>query len=214
MKKVISLIILISSVFAVTAQAQENENEFKSIFGQKKKSNKVSHGGFGAFGVGYANIDGRDALTLNLRGAWVINHNMALGLSGTGFFNNLDKATSNTRDYLGGGYGGFFFQPIIFPQWPVHISIPVVVGGGAVSTIPYDYWDWNLPPYTQDYDVFFVVEPGIEIELNMAKFFRMGLGATYRYTNGVVMAYPNGVEVSTRALDGFNFHLNFKFGKF
>ena len=62
--------------------------------------------------------------------------------------------------------------------------------------------------------MFFVVEPGVEVELNMARFFRMGLGATYRYTNGVVLSYPDGTEVPLRALDGLNFHVNFKFGKF
>lgn len=214
MKKILSLLILVCICLPSMVLAQENENEFKSIFKKKKNTNQVTHGGFGAFGAGYSEIDGRDALTLNLKGAWVINHNIALGLSGTAFFNNLDKAAGGNQDYLGGGYGGFFFQPILFPQWPVHITFPVVLGGGAISTIPQNYWDWTGPVPGQDYDVFFVVEPGVEIELNMARFFRMGLGATYRYTNGVVLSYPDGTQVPLRALDGFNFHVNFKFGKF
>ena len=108
MKKVISIIILSIFLIPVSVLAQENENEYRSIFGKKKDPHKVSHGGFGAFGAGYTVIDGRDALKLNLKGAWVINHNIALGLSGTAFFNNLDKAAGGSQDYLGGGYGGFF----------------------------------------------------------------------------------------------------------
>lgn len=207
------IIIILLAFIPGILMAQENQNEYKSIF-NKKSDQKIDNGGFGSFGVGYGQIDGRDAINMTINGAWLINHSVALGFSGTGFFNNLDKSTSTNQDYLGGGYGGFFFQPILFPNIPVHLAFPIVIGGGAISTIPQDYWDWSVPPYYNDYDVFFVVEPGIELEINMVRFFRFAIGATYRYTNGVLLSYPDGTEVPLRALDGFNFHATFKFGKF
>ena len=41
-----------------SAMAQENQNEYRSIF-NKKADQKIDHGGYGAFGVGYPNIDGK-----------------------------------------------------------------------------------------------------------------------------------------------------------
>ncbi len=205
---------LLASI-TLTAMAQENQNEYRSIF-NKKADQKISHGGYGAFGVGYTTIDGKDAILLNFKGAWVINHSIALGFSGTGFFNNLSKTADTNEHYLGGGYGGFYFEPILFPKSPVHLSFPVLIGAGGVATIPYNNWDTHWGPYSyqDDYDVFFVFEPGVELEFNMVKFFRIAVGASYRLTNGIILNNPANLQVPTDALDGFNVYLNFKFGKF
>ena len=201
-------------LFGITTStiAQENQNEYKSIF-NKKADQKIAHGGYGAFGVGYTTIAGKDAILINFKGAWIINHNIALGFSGSTFFNNLDKSANMQDVYLAGGYGGFYFEPIILSKSPVHLTLPVLIGGGGVSTIPGN-WDSNSNFYPYDYDIFFVIEPGVELELNMVKFFRIGLGASYRFTNGVLLDYGTGNEVPKDALDGFNFYINFKFGKF
>jgi hypothetical protein len=209
--KILSTAILI--VMITSAMAQENQNEYRSIF-NNKADQKIDHGGYGAFGVGYTTIDGKDAILINFKGAWLINHNIALGFAGSGFFNNLDKSTNSNDQYLGGGYGGFYFEPIIFHKSPVHLAFPILIGGGGVSTIPHNYMDWDNSYYPYDYDIFFVVEPGVELEFNMVKFFRIALGASYRLTNGIVLTYPTAGDVSKNALDGFNFYLNFKFGKF
>lgn len=207
------LIIVFSVLISVGISAQENQNEYKTIF-NKKEDQKVDHGGYGSFGVGYTQIDGKNAMQLSFKGAWVIDHHIALGLAGYSFFNNLDKEAANTNDYfLAGGYGGFYFEPIIFPQSSVHLSFPIFIGGGGVSTIPNDYNDWNYS-YKYDYDIFFVFEPAVEIEFNVVKFFRLAVGTSYRLTNGVILSYPYGNEVSANALDGFNFYMIFKFGKF
>jgi hypothetical protein len=213
LQHILATVIII--LFSSDIMAQENQNEYRSIF-NKKADQKVSHGGYGAFGVGYTEIDGKEALLLNVKGAWVINHHIALGLAGTGFFNNLDKSSNTNEHYLGGGYGGFYFEPIIFPKSPMHLSFPILIGAGGITSIPHNYWglDWDNVHGGYDYDVFFVVEPGVELEFNMVKFFRIAVGASYRLTNGVVLNYSADNAVPVGALDGFNFYLNFKFGKF
>ena len=213
MKKLCILTVAILIGMSTTIMAQENQNEYRSIF-NKKSDQKIDHGGYGAFGVGYTTIASKDAILLNFKGAWVINHNIALGFAGSSFFNNLDKTSTSPDEYLGGGYGGFYFEPIILSKSPVHLTFPVLIGGGAVSTIPKNYWDWDNNIYPYEYDIFFMVEPGVELELNMVKFFRIALGASYRFTNGVVLNYTAGNEVPKDALDAFNFYINFKFGKF
>ena len=203
----IAVFLLVSTI----SMAQENQNEYRSIF-NKKADQRVSHGGYGSFGVGYTTIDSKDAILMNFKGAWVINHSVALGFSGTGFFNNLSKSLNN-EDYLGGGYGGFYFEPILLAKSPLHLSFPILIGGGGISVIPNNYWDWDSFNYQYNYDVFFLVEPGVELEINMVKFFRVAIGASYRFTNGVLLNYSATEQVPVDAMDGFNFFMNFKFGK-
>lgn len=208
------LTIVVSIMLAANISAQENQNEYKTIF-NKKDDKRVDHGGYGSFGIGYTQIDGKNAMQLSFKGAWVIDHHIALGLAGYSFFNNLDKKSANSNEYfLAGGYGGFYFEPIVAPQSPIHISFPILIGGGGVSAIPDDYNDWEYGRYKYDYDIFFVFEPGVEIEFNVVKFFRLSVGASYRLTNGIILNYPLGNEVDANALDGFNFYMIFKFGKF
>jgi hypothetical protein len=54
-----------------------------------------------------------------------------------------------------------------------------------------------------------VVEPAIELEFNMARFFRMAATASYRYTSNITL-----FDTDEDVLRGLNFGLTFKFGKF
>jgi len=212
--KLILTTVIISVISLSVAQGQNNQNEFISVF--KKKEGRTEHGGYGAISFGYGSIDGKAALQTSIRGAWVIDHNIALGFAGYGFINNLEKTNDINEYYLGGGYGGFYFEPIILPNSPIHVSFPILIGGGGISTIPSNYMEFDPGfDFLYQYDVFFVFEPGVDLEINMVKFFRIGLGASYRFTNGVLLTYPvSNNTVPKNVLDGFNFYMNLKFGKF
>jgi hypothetical protein len=221
MKLKTTLILLISIVLVSSGMAQDNKNEFKTIF-KKDEGKSVTHGGYGSIGLGYTKIDGRDAITMGGRMAWILNHHIAIGVAGNGFFNSVEKVNSPGDYYMAGGYGGLFVEPILMPSSPVHVSFPIIFGLGGVvakhgNVWEDQYWDDNY----YDKDAFLVFEPGAEVEFNVVKFFRISLGASYRMTNGVVLQYKyynNGEliikDVPTKALDAFNFNLNFKFGWF
>jgi hypothetical protein len=214
MKKAILLITVIFLGVNLFAQ-EENRNpqEYRTLFG----GDETSHGGYGGLSVNYTQIDGKDAVMVGARGAWVINHGVALGIAGYGFANdmNYEKTINNiTADYLlAGGYGGLLIEPIIGAKWPVHVSIPILIGAGGVAYVN-QYWNnYNDPyyhdPYKEDASAFFVLEPGIEIELNMVKFMRLAIGGYYRYTSGLDLA-----DSKSNILDGFSTGITLKFGKF
>ncbi|PLX04355.1 MAG: hypothetical protein C0595_03425 [Marinilabiliales bacterium] len=220
-KFIVPVLILILAVVNTT-NAQENKNEFKTIFNKEKNNNSISHGAYGAITIGYTQIDGKDGLQIGGRAAWVLNHHLAIGITGKGFFNNLKKTTEVGNYYLAGGYGGLFIEPIIAPKSPVHVSFPVIFGVGGLAAKYGNVWDNNY--YNDNYydtDVFLVLEPGLEVEFNVVKFMRIAIGGSYRLTNGVLLEYKyydnNDLimkDVPTNALDGFNFNLSFKFGWF
>jgi len=217
------LTLVISFVFAAGLMAQENKNEFKTIF-KEDQDQKVSHGGYGSINLGYTQIDGKDALQIGGRAAWIVNHHLALGVAGRSFFNNIHKTTSAGDYYLAGGYGGLFIEPIIAPNSPVHVSFPILFGGGGVAVNTGNMWDekYYHDDYYYDNDVFLVFEPGVEIEFNIVKFFRIAIGGSYRLTNGIILQNKYYIagnslvasDIPTNALDAFNFNINFKFGWF
>jgi hypothetical protein len=208
--------IMILGVTVFTYGQEEKNNEMKTIFGNT--DHKVSHGGYAAITVGYTQIDKVDAFTLGGRAAWVIDHHVALGLAGQGFINSIylqgywDQISQGQGYYLVGGYGGFFVEPIVAPNFPIHVSFPIMIGGGGLALNDYTWHDYNWDhdnynPY--DYDYYFVLEPGVELELNVEKFLRMAFGISYRFTSDLHMNY-----VPKDMMNGFNATVTFKFGKF
>ncbi len=209
MKKYIALILFIFTV--ALAQAQEENGEIKTLFGDKH----ISHGGYGAVSVNYSRIDGKDAILMGGRGAWIINHGIALGFAGAGFLNDYhynDQLQRNVN--LAGGYGGLLLEPILFAGFPVHISLPVMAGvGGVAYTSSYDPYDWEDSHYfVEEATSFLVLEPGVEIELNMVKFFRLSVGGYYRLTSNVRMSIDPALQPDV--LEGFSGGITLKFGKF
>ena len=101
-------------------------------------------------------------------------------------------------------------EPIIAPKIPVHISVPVLlgVGGVAYGVTRYDYYWENV---VENSDVFFIADIGLEVELNLVSFFRLTLGAYYRYTNDINVYYygSNDLAIPSNALRGWHTSLTF-----
>jgi hypothetical protein len=200
MKKTILIAMLFSLTLTAIAQRENdynNKGEIKTLFGQQGHSN----GGYGAFGVAYSMIDDVDAIVISGRGAWIVNHTLALGIAGGGFLNDYRYSTLYQEDVnLTGGYGGLLIEPIIFPKSPVHLSVPIVagVGGIAFTRAAYKNDPWEYEDYwVEDTDAFLVFEPGVEIELNLLRFFRLAFGVSYRMTSKI-----NLVETPSDVMNG------------
>ncbi len=205
---------LIAIFLAVTFGARaQNEGEYQDI--QTLMRGNESVGGYGAISMQYTELENRDAFVFGARGGVIVGHMITLGLGGSGFFNDLHyDATSGMDLSLAGGYGGFFFEPILFPKFPVHVAFPVLIGAGGVAVVSSDdNNDWSDNYNSEASDAFMVVEPGVEIELNVTRFFRFCIGGYYRYTSDIDIQDPM-FDVSTDILRGFSGGVTFKFGRF
>jgi hypothetical protein len=109
------------------------------------------------------------------------------------------------------------------PKSVVHFSVNCLIGAGVVTDIAslYNYNDSEgVRSIERDlpYSIFFVAEPGVAVELNVAKWFRLGLEVSYRIAPNSDLTYiESGVEKSIMkegAFDGLSVGLAFKFGKF
>lgn len=215
MKTTVLTIAIALMGFSALAQ----EGEMKTLFGEGRLS-----GAFGGFDMKVSPV--RDNLNLFLggQGGVIFNRHLYLGIAGYGMstrekFQGIDtRLPENTPnrdirlDMTGFGYGGLLIGYTIAPNSLVHIDIPVVIGAGGVDlsddriTLSDD--DYTLKPSIES-AAFFVAEPGINIELNMARFFRLGLGGGYRYIYGTEL-----VNVSDSDLSGWTANVSLKFGKF
>ena len=226
-KKIFTFLLAIMVVGLVSAQDNSKE-EMKLLFHKKNKENShIANGGYGSINMGWTQIDSHSAIVMGARFAWVANHHFSLGLAGNGFFSDFN--TNSNEDpseyFLAGGYGGLLFEPIVAPMSPVHVSFPVILGIGGVTASPANGWNdfnYNYNNYYYDNDMYFLVEPGVDVEFNIAKFFRLALEATYRLTDGVNLKYRyldnsnNEITeiVDKNALNGFNVGVSLKFGWF
>ncbi|MFK5856444.1 MAG: hypothetical protein QM503_09965 [Bacteroidota bacterium] len=227
--KIIKILPIVFAILVSFSAIAQEDDEMKTLF-KRSSSEKMSNGGYGSFSIGYSQVDSKDALQLGGRVAWIANHRFALGLAGYGFVNTMNKNYSADIDpsnyFLAGGYGGVFFEPIIMPNSPVHVSFPILLGVGGISAVEADNWE-NSSHYdnkTQYYDAdaFLVFEPGVDVEFNIVKFFRIAVGASYRLTNGVNLRYKyldndyaeHIIQIDKNALDSFTFNIGFKFGWF
>jgi len=242
----LSTLILLMTTFSALKAQDENKDEIKTLLGGVH-----SHGGYGGVCVRYTELMNQDGMQIGGRGAWIINHNFALGAGGMGFFNEAHKPKLSqditdllppddyllTKDYvLGGGYGGLIFEPIIGAKYPIHISLPILVGAGGVGYTRKQYDDNYTKPVDEEINpedlvedgaAFFVIEPGVEVELNLVKYVRVAFGAYYRFTTDINLetdiTITNTDNTTTSimkplcdkdVLRTFSFGVTFKFGKF
>ena len=217
MKKLVFITML--CVFAIGLNAQEME-EGRNDDGVRTLFNEDSFkGGYGAFDVRYGMLDDRDAVVIGGKGVWLLNHSFGIGAAGYGFITDFDQEVNlDLHHNLQGGYGGLYFEPIIAPKSPVHFSVPLFfgVGGVAYTTVDKydnDHWgnDWDDDDdyYVEDWDAFFIFKPGVEVEMNVLKFFRLGFGGYYNFTTDIDV-----METKKDAIQGWEAGISLKFGVF
>jgi hypothetical protein len=171
------------------------------------------HGGFGAISFKASEFNNKDIIMAGFRGGWIINRAMAIGFEGHGIiptaeYQNIDPNNS-LKSRSVGGYGGMFLEPIILSNKVVHVTFPVSGGGGWLGYIV----DWeqtnNYKNDLIDDDIFWYVEPGAAIELNVARNFRINLGASYRFTKDLDL-----MSTASSGFDAWNYCISLKFGSF
>ncbi|MFC2086925.1 hypothetical protein ACFLSA_02025 [Bacteroidota bacterium] len=197
MKKLIISVLVIISSFGLYAQ----DYEFKTILG----SDDIRLTGFGGPFMQFSQVDGKFAHFMGGGGGLILNDKLILGGFGNGMTNAIEATKYNEEDHkLEFGYGGLWFAYIISGRQAIHPVIHLQTGWGGINLI-----DQGENSIQNDFVTVFT--PIIELEMNITQFFRMAIGASYRYTVGVgaIDGYTDDMDFSGPG--GF---LSFKFGWF
>lgn len=196
MKKILAVFIIV--LFVSTIQGQEKDNEYRTIFG----SNKIHTSGFGGFNMEFSSIGGKFAFGAGGSGGVLLNDQVFFGGFGMGY--TLDKSVdigNFVYDNSSMGYGGLMFGYIFNGKAAIHPAIFLQTGWGAANF---------YQPFNSYNDNIFVLNPSIELEMNITRFFRVSVGGHYQFTMGI-NEYDS---LSNSDFSGPGGSISFKFGWF
>lgn len=137
--------------------------------------------------VQYAEILGESVFFSNVKGGfvfnekWVVGVNIGQSLNEIPRYNDLTMMTEN----LEFTQGGLYLEYRLFPHKLVHVSIPVNVGVLQTESEQDNFSPWGSYEDSREYTNFYL-EPGLNIELNVAKFIKFQVGASYRFNDAMI----------------------------
>ncbi len=150
---------------------------------------------------------------LGLRTGWIFNHSFSLGIGGSLFLTNIEANSPDTRNY-GMGYFGVILEYILKSKESPHVTMSTLIGGGIIG--PWHSYSCYSMGYSSgrfitsaNSDGFFVLEPGIDILINISWLIRIGAGVSYHFVSGI-----EKYGFSNSELSGFSLNLIFQLGLF
>ncbi len=169
-------------------------------------------GGFGAISFRTTDFLDETMVLAGVRAGWIINRTVGIGFEGHGIIPTTKYSGIDiTQDVFAlGGYGGMFIEMIVFSNYVVHLTFPTSAGAGWLG---YNQ-DWenssvNYDSPIIDEDIFWYVEPGANIEVNISRNFRMDLGISKRFTQDLELLNTNA-----SSFENLNYYVTLKIGGF
>ncbi len=171
-------------------------------------------GGFGAFSTKITELNGQAAVLTGGQLAVVLDHSLNIGLVGYGLATDVNANYIDTEgnDYFFEmGYGGLLVEPVLQPNKLVHLSFPVLLGAGWAGVSDKRFFNsrFNYDRDVVESDVFWVIEPGVNVEVNIWKIAKVGFGLGYRYIGDA--DFTNTKDANMSGLSG---NITFKIGWF
>jgi len=199
MKKIFLILLLISTIGYLSAQEKKNDN-IETLF---SKPSKV-RGYIGSL-TNITTLDGKTAYMSGVNVAGIFNDHFILGLYKLDLENSI---FSNNDNYIGSSinfdHKGLWLGYVFMPKRMIHFNANVQAGKGNL-----EIYDASLNSWLED-DFVFVITPSLEVEFNVAKFLRVGIGANYRFALDV-NEFNNYDDSDFSDLGAF---VSFKFGWF
>ena len=193
------------NVDIITGNRPRRKPEIKTLSGSMGHS-----GGFGALTFKSSKFIDETMVMAGLRGGWIINRSLAIGLEGYGIIPTAKFDGLSQFDAVAiGGYGGMFLEPIFFSNEVVHVTFPISAGSGWLGYHEdFDEGRFDNPELIEG-DVFWYVEPGANVELNLARNFRLALGVSKRFTQDLEL-----IDTGSKDFNKISYYLTLKIGSF
>jgi hypothetical protein len=216
MKHFISGILLLISTASLLAQSDSTQPVAPDPTKTLITSDNFTSGGFGGLVLKAGSMDGALGIFVGGRGGWVINRTFVVGGGGYGWANSMHMTgyPTNARDTNATfGYGGLELEYLINSSEIVHGTVMMLIGAGGFSVIERSDSDENAwyGGRTLYSTTTFVIEPAANVELNILRWLRLGVGAGYRVVTGID-ANINGRVYDNTTASGFFGVATIKFG--
>lgn len=178
---------------------------------------KLEVKGFGSPIVKLTQVHNEFDLMIGARGAILLNRALAIGIGGYSLASSIHVPNPQNNNFEM-EYAGLILEFVFPSDKLVHLSTNTLIGWGSLKNAanrnwmyydPYDDDSYHYANYNPVDDSFMVIEPELDLELNMTTFFRLGLGISYRYISGVEL-----MPLTNADLKGLATVFTFKVGKF
>ncbi|WP_306642685.1 hypothetical protein [Sanyastnella coralliicola] len=211
----IACLLLTTALNAQVETCIGNNGEMQTLFGGDR-----SFGGFIGLGTKFTTLNDQGGMMLGGEINGVFGHSLNVGFVGYGLVTDVygvNRDDDNQRLYYEMGYGGLNIEPVFFSRRAIHFSAPVVIGAGGIGESRQRFIDIDEFDEDQDYDwpdfynsdFFLVVEPGLQLEINLLRAVRLYGGASYRFVTDVDL--PN---TDVDRLGGISANFGLRFGWF
>ena len=181
MKVLVLIIGIITGLVSIAfAQDQVNEvgpkDQMQTLFGFDSKIT-----GYGTLETKYTQLLDKDAILIGGHGGVIFNSYFYFGLGAYGLVTPNQFVGSFPKESLDMymGYTGLMMGFNVMPTKVVHFSIPLFVGVGNLELEHDNIFVEN--------SAFLLFEPGLQLEVNVAQFLKIGLGAGYRMVQGTTL---------------------------
>lgn len=253
-KQTIAILTFLISISTLTAWAQtpteeKPKEETQTLLGNlnKKASTRINYlGAYFAPEIQYGSIAGSFTPISGMSAMFLVNKKLALGMAA------YETASDNfTPTSLGSSkilnmnaqYGGFKLEFTPKPNSVIHVSFPLLIGGGMANIDSVyavgkndkyennfgfgggrnedDHGERFRDNEGRNYDgdnenVFFMVQPGIKLEANLFKMGKVFIGANYRIASGnSTLTATNPILIpKSSQLSGLGVNFGMKLGVF
>jgi hypothetical protein len=192
--------------------ADQDDFNPNTIFGDATKD--MDHGGYGAVTMSYGKLLDYDVTFAGGRGGWVLDHKYIIGGGGYGLGTEIDVEDGDDTKKLDVDYGGLMLGYTFNPTGLFHVQSTVLMGTGEVETYTPVYGTdeekiSELEEASHTESRFAVIEPQVQVEMNVVKWMRIGVGASYRMVSALKSDYLTNEDLS-----GVSGTLSFNFGCF
>jgi hypothetical protein len=151
----------------------------------------------------------------------LINHKFMIGLGAAALTNTLEVPLQYSADPtldLNYEYGqfGLMTEYILGSNKAFHVSFDLFSGAGFTLQNERENWhdddddfNWDEDHESWDTNWFFVVEPGVQFEINVFKWMRFSPGISYRAAFG-----SDGLGMRDSDISNISYNATLKFGRF
>ncbi len=185
----------------------KNDDDPQTLFSMEE----VSFSGFGGPVLTIGKIGDNYSVFTGGKGAAIISNTVLIGGGGYGMVTPTKRQDitgiryTGTDKYVAFGYGGGLLGMNLLQKKLINFSAYSIIGGGGLDTYSNSTGDAG----SGNSDACFVLEPTLQTNVNMARWFRLGLGVSYRKVYGL-----NSSQLSNDAFSGLNGVVSAEFGWF
>ena len=203
--KTFVLIIGLITGLASLAFAQDNKKEndkkdqMQTLFSFDSKIT-----GYGSLDAKFTQLNSKDAVIIGGHGGVIFNSYFYFGLGAYGLVttNRFPGDFPEESLDMHMGYTGLMMGFNIMPKKVVHFSVPLFLGAGNLELEHNNIFVEN--------SAFLVFEPGLQLEVNVVHFMKIGLGAGYRMVHGTNLRN----DITDDDLTYWSANFSLVFGKF